>query len=318
MPRVRARSRMKLLSPVDDAALAVDGSLPGDLSQHRHGLLAHLRSPRPFPVRNLRKVANGHVHQRRKLLHREPPPPRRSPELALGPRIRYGAGSVNARSRHVASSCNEEAGPPPCRRQSRSNPCPDGRDCLLGWRCCRGEWPVRHPGIKSGAASTEGRVRGKPPESSPGQAPSCIGHRSHPQPESGRRPVRRVWGWGKRDGSPQGSGRRRQRPPCGALPDGTERGCKQSQEGDAPGSRQGTEAPRLPHESSTVACATPAPGHSPVRAEGKSSPRAGAPGGCAPRRPCRAATAFPGPPRPPAIPPFPAGTRAAACPAPWL
>ena len=112
--------------------------------------------------------------------------------------------------------------------------------------------------------------------------------------------MRRVWGWGKRDGSPQGSGRRRQRPPCGALPDGTERGCKQSQEGDAPGSRQGTEAPRLPHESSTVACATPAPGHSPVRAEGKPSPRAGAPGGCAPRRPCRAATAFPGPPRPPA------------------
>ena len=54
-------------------------------------------------------------------------------------------------------------------------PCPDGRDCLLGWWCCCGEWPVRHPGIKSGAASAEGRVRGKPPESSPGQAPSCIG-----------------------------------------------------------------------------------------------------------------------------------------------
>ena len=52
--------------------------------------------------------------------------------------------------------------------------------------------------------------------------------------------------------------------------------------------------------SSIVACATPAPGQSPVRAEGKPSPRAGAPGGCAPRRPCRAATASPGPPRPPA------------------
>ena len=145
----------------------------------------------------------------------------------------------------------------------------------------------------------QGRVRGKPPESSPGQAPSCIGHRSHPQPESGRRPVRHVWGWGKRDGSPQGSGRRRQRPPCGALPNGTERGCKQSQEGDAPGSRQGTGAPRLPHESSTVACATPAPGHSPVRAEGKPSPRAGAPGGCAPRPACPASSASPGPPPPP-------------------
>ena len=110
--------------------------------------------------------------------------------------------------------------------------------------------------------------------------------------------MRRVWGWGKRDGSPQGSGRRRQRPPCGALPGGTERPCKQSQEGDDPGSKQGTEAPRLPHESSTVACATPAPGQTLVRAEGKPSPRAGAPGGCAPRRPCRAATAFPGLPRP--------------------
>ena len=147
--------------PGHDAALAVDGPLPGDLSQHRRDLLPHLRSPRPFPVRNLRKVANGHVHQRRKLLHGDPAPPRRSPELALG--------SVNARSRHVASSCNEEAGPPPCRRQSRSNPCPDGRDCLLGWRCCRGEWPVRHPGIKSGrplckavcGASPRNQVRGR-------------------------------------------------------------------------------------------------------------------------------------------------------------
>ena len=203
MPRVRARSRMKLLSPGHHAALSVDGSLPGDLSQHRRDLLPHLRSPRPATVRNLRQVSRTHAHPGRKLLHGESPPPRRSPELALGP--------VNARSRHVASSCNEEAGPPPCRRQSRSNPCPDGRDCLLGWRCCRGEWPVRHPGIKSGAASVEGRVRGKPPESSPGQAPSCIGHRSHPRPESGRRPVPDACGVGvKRDGSPQGSGRRRQ------------------------------------------------------------------------------------------------------------
>ena len=159
---------------------------------------------------------------------------------------------------------------------------PDGRDCLLGWRCCRGEWPVRHPGIKSGAASVQGRVRGKPPESSPGQAPSCIGHRSHPQPESRRRPVRRVWGWGKRDGSPQGRpGGGGNAPRAGRCLMERSAGCKQSQEGDAPGSRQGTEAPRLPHESSTVACATPAPGHSPVRAAGKPSPRAGAPAGCA-------------------------------------
>ena len=163
------------------------------------------------------------------------------------------------------------------------------------------------PWRMAGAASrnqVRGGLCGRPcagqaPGINPGQAPSCIGHRCHPRPESGRRPVRRVWGWGKRDGSPQGSGRRRQRPPCGALPNGTERGCKQSQEGDAPGSRQGTGAPRLPHESSTVACATPAPGHSPVRAEGRHSPRAAGPGGCAPRRPCRAASAYPTRRRPP-------------------
>ena len=53
----------------------------------------------------------------------------------------------------------------------------------------------------------------------------------------------RVWGWGKRDGSPQGSGRGSQRPPCGVLPSGTERPFKQSQEGGDPGSKQGTEAP---------------------------------------------------------------------------
>ncbi len=120
-----------------------------------------------------------------------------------------------------------------------------------------------------------------------------------PQPESGSRPVRRVWGWGKRDRSPQRSGRRRQRSPCGTLPGETERPCKQSQEGDDSGSKQGTEAPRLPHESSTVAWATSAPGHSPVRAEGRHSSGAEAPAGCAPRPPCRAASSYPTPRRPP-------------------
>ena len=137
------------------------------------------------------------------------------------------------------------------------------------------------PGIKSGGGSVVG-----------------LGYRSSPRPESGGGPVRRVWGWGKRDGSPQGSGRGRQRSPCGALPGGTERPFKQSQEGDDPGSKQGVGAPRWPHGSSTVACATTAPGHSPIRAEGKPSPRASAPAGCAGRRPCRAASASPGPPRP--------------------
>ena len=50
---------------------------------------------------------------------------------------------------------------------------------------CR--WLVRH---------SRNQVRGRLRRAS--------GHRSRPRPESGRRPVRRVWGWGKRDGSPQG------------------------------------------------------------------------------------------------------------------
>ena len=158
-------------------------------------------------------------------------------------------------------------------------------------------------------ASPRNQVRGRLRHAS--------GHRSHPRPESGRRPVRCVWGWGKRDGSPQGSGRRRQRLPCGALPGGTERPFKQSQEGDDPGSKQGTEAPRLPHESSTVAWATPAQDHSPVRAEGKPSPRAADPAGCAPRRPCPARQRIPSTAATSSVP-SPLGTRAAARPAPWL
>ena len=139
-------------------------------------------------------------------------------------------------------------------------------------------------------ASPRNQVRGRLRRAS--------GHRSCPRPESGRRPVGRVWGWGKRDGSPQGSGRGRQRPPCWVLPGGTERPFKQAQEHGDPGSKQSIEAPRLPYGSSTVGCATIAPGHSPVRAEGKPSPRAAGPGGCAPRRPCRAASASQGPSRP--------------------
>ena len=183
---------------------------------------------------------------------------------------------------------------------------------LLPWRM-----PVRHPGIKSGAASVRGRVRGKPQESSPGQAPSCIGHRSHPQPESRRRPVRRVWGWGKRDGSPQGSGRRRQRPPCGALPGGTERPFKQSQEGGDPGSRQGTEAPRalrVVNRCWRYDSARPLSGQGRGQAFAK---------GLRPRK-LRPETTLPGGQRIPrtaatsSVPSSPVGTSAAACPAPWL
>ena len=90
---------------MDGAALAVDGPPTRDLSQHRHDLLPHLGSPLPAPVRNLRKVANGHVHQRRKLLHGEPTPPSRSPELALSSRRLLGPiGLCRRCRRHVASS----------------------------------------------------------------------------------------------------------------------------------------------------------------------------------------------------------------------
>ena len=94
--------------------------------------------------------------------------------------------------------------------------------------------------------------------------------------------------------------------------------CEQSQEGCAPGSKQGTEAPRLSHESSTVACATPSAG--PVSGQGRGQAFAK---GLSPRR-LRPETTLPGRHRIPttaatsSVPPFPVGTRAAACPAPWL
>ena len=88
-----------------DAALAVDGPLTGDLAQHRRDLLAHLRSPRPATVRNMRQVARIHAHQGRKLLHGEPAPPRRRPELALRARRLLGPiGLCRRCRRHVASS----------------------------------------------------------------------------------------------------------------------------------------------------------------------------------------------------------------------
>ena len=104
------------------------------------------------------------------------------------------------------------------------------------------------PGIKSGAASVVHRGTGPAADRSRGEdlCDACG-----------------VEGRGME--ARRGSGRRRQRPPCGVLPGGTERPFKQAQErGGGPGSKQGTEAHRLPYGSSTVACATTAPGHSPV------------------------------------------------------
>ena len=157
------------------------------------------------------------------------------------------------------------------------------------------------PGIKSGAGSVVHRGTGPTPDRSRGEdlCDACgVGGRGM----EARR----------------GSGRGRQRPPCGVLPGGTERPLKQAQEGGDPGSKQSIEAPRLPYGSSTVAGATTAPGHSPIRAEGKPSPRASSPAGCAPRRPCRAASASPGQPRPQASRHRRWAPGRRLCPVPWL
>ena len=86
------------------------------------------------------------------------------------------------------------------------------RGSLCG-KPCAGQAPE----IKSGAGSVVHRGTGPAPDRSRGEdlCDAC--------------------GVGGR-----GSGRGRQRPPCGVLPGGTERPFKQSQEGDDPGSKQGT------------------------------------------------------------------------------
>ena len=77
------------------AALAVDDPLARNLSQHRRDLLPHLRGPRRTPRRKPRQVARAHAHQGRELLHGDPPPPRRRPELGLR---RPGSGCHRCRS----------------------------------------------------------------------------------------------------------------------------------------------------------------------------------------------------------------------------
>ena len=151
-----------------------------------------------------------------------------------------------------------------------------------------------------------------------GRLRRASGHRFCPRPESGRRPVRRVWGWGKRDGSPQGSGRRRQRSPCGVLPRGAGRPFKQAQEGGDPESKQGTEAPRLAlrvvNRCLRYDSARPLSGQGRGQAFAK---------GLSPRR-LRPETSLPGFQRIPrtastsSVPPSPVGTRAATLPVPWL
>ena len=82
-----------------------------------------------------------------------------------------------------------------------------------------------------------------PPKSSPWQAPSCIGAQVLPPIGVGEKTCATRVGLGEGGAcgvGGRGSGRGRQRPQCGVLPGGTERPFKQSQEGDDPGSKQGT------------------------------------------------------------------------------
>ena len=153
-----------------------------------------------------------------------------------------------------------------------------------------------------------------------GRLRRASGHRSCPRPESGRSPARRVWGWGKRDGSPQGSGRRRQRSPCGVLPGGTERPFKQSQEGGDPGSKQCTEAPLcLTSRQPLLALRQRRDVNGSVGYDHHAPPFRGR----RPRR-LRPETTLPGGQRIPrtaatsSVPPSSVGTRAAALPVPWL
>ena len=122
-------------------ALAVDDPLPGNLSQGRHGLLAHLGRPLPAPRRNLRQVAHTHAHPGRKLLHGEPAPPGRSPELGLRRRLLRSSSSSRHHCRRHRSVllrmccvafdlrplAGKEEGPPRTRRPFELGMCCESR-----------------------------------------------------------------------------------------------------------------------------------------------------------------------------------------------
>ncbi len=185
---------------------------------------------------------------------------------------------------------------------------------LLPWRMAG----AASPRIKSGATSAEGRVRGKPPESSPGQAPSCIGAQIPPpagvgektcamrvglgeegwkpageRAEEAATPVRGVAWW---NGAPVQAVARRRRPRVQA------------------GHLSAPFASRVVNRCLGYASAGPLSGQGRGQAFAK---------GLSPRR-LRPETSLPGFQRIPrtastsSVPPFPVGTRAAACPAPWL
>ena len=156
------------------------------------------------------------------------------------------------------------------------------------------------------------------PESSPGQAPSCIGAQVLPRPESGRRPVRRVWGWGKRDGSPQGERAGEAATPVrgAAWWNGApvQAGAGRWRPGIQAGHLSAPFASRVVNRCLRYDSAGPLSGQGRGQAFAK---------GRRPRR-LRPETSLPGFQRIPrtastsSVPPSPVGTRAAALPVPWL
>ena len=158
-------------------------------------------------------------------------------------------------------------------------------------------------------ASPRNQVRGRLRRAS--------GHRSCPRSESGRRPVQRVWDLGKRDGSPQGSGRGRQRPPCGCCL--VERSARASNRKKAT-TLGPSRALKRPVASRVVNRCLRYDSTGPLSGQGRGQAFAR---GRRPRR-LRPETSLPGRQRIPrtaatsSVPPSSVGTRAAALPVPWL
>ena len=156
--------------------------------------------------------------------------------------------------------------------------CPGSRDRLPGCWCC---------GQLAGGAdshSVGGRVRGEPPNQVKGRLRRESGIGPPPIEVGGRLWVVACVKWGQVPQARSAAGRpfKQGRPKLRRMAKGAE--------GSAPSSKEwaGEAGVRTPTQRPTV------------QGAGKSSPRAGGPADCAPRRACRAASASPGPPPPPA------------------
>ena len=185
---------------------------------------------------------------------------------------------------------------------------------LLPWRMAG----AASPGVKSGAASAEGRVRGKPPESSPGQAPSCIGATG---PTPGRSRGEDLWdacgvgGRGMEARRGAGGGVSDPRAGCCLV----ERSARSSSRREA-ATRGPSRALKRPFASRVVNRCLRYDSARPLFGQDRGQAFAK---GLSPRR-LRPETTLPGRQRIPrtaatsSVPPSPVGTRAAALPVPWL